>query len=180
MSDPLHTRVCLTGMHCDCPSISFFVVPEPLVRGGQVLHMLEQAPVAGRTPEPTPDVDMIDLIEAVRTPLSTRGLARVERVAFAGSRHDPPTARTVLHDHLIEEPTPWGLDVDDPAELMRLELLPEHRIGPRRIDDFQSHSVRQAMLAVYRYFEIDQRIPLVYHGFADPIDGWFALRASAA
>ncbi|MGW5436022.1 hypothetical protein [Nocardia asteroides] len=180
MSDPLHTRVCLTGMNRTCPSISFFLVPEPLVRGGQVLHLLEQAPVAGRTPRPKPDTDMVDLIEAARMPLNTRGLARVERVAFAGRRHDPPAARTVLHDHLIEEPMPWGLDVDDPAELMRLELLPEHPIGPRRIDDFQSHSVRQAMAAVYRYFAIDQRIPLVYHGFADPADGWFALRASAA
>ncbi|WP_316573153.1 MULTISPECIES: hypothetical protein [Nocardia] len=180
MSDPLHTRVCLTGLNCSCPSISFFVVPEPLVRGGQMLHLLEQAPVAGRIPEPKPDTELIELIEAVRTPLSTRGLAHLERVAFAGPRHDPPTARTVLHDHLIEEPQPWGLDVDDPAELVRLDLLPEHRIGPRRIDDFQAHSVRQAMAAVYRYFGIDQRIPLVYHGFADPLDGWFALRASAA
>ncbi|MFC4124116.1 hypothetical protein [Nocardia rhizosphaerae] len=180
MSDPLHTRVCLTGLHCHCPSISFFVVPEPLVRGGQVLHLLEQAPVGGRKPEPTPDDALIELIEAVRTPLSTRGLAHLERVPFAGPRHDPPTARTILHDHLIEEPEPFGLDVDDPAELLRLDTLPEHRIGARRIDDFQAFSVRQAMLAVYRHFGIDQGIPLVYHGFADPVDGWFALRASAA
>ncbi|MFF2086515.1 hypothetical protein ACFVVM_22285 [Nocardia sp. NPDC058176] len=178
MSDPLHTRVCLTGMNCICPSISVFVVPEPLVHGGQMLHLLEQAPVTGHAPEP--DAELIDLIQAVRTPLSTRGLARAQRVAFAGPRHDPSTARTVLHDHLIEEPAPWGLDVDDPAELTRLELLPERRIGPRRIDDFQAHSIRQAMAAVYRYFAIDQRVPLIYHGFADPRDGWFALRASAA
>jgi hypothetical protein len=180
MSDPLHTRVCLTGLNCSCPSISVFLVPEPLVLGGQMMHLLEQAPVAGRIPEPTPDAELIDLIQAVRTPLDTRGLARAQQVAFSGPRHDPPVAREVLHDHLIAEPAPWGLDVDDPAELTRLAMLPERRIGVRRIDDFQAHSVRQAMEAVYRYFEIDQRIPLVYHGFADPRDGWFALRASAA
>ncbi|MFC4376665.1 hypothetical protein ACFO5K_21445 [Nocardia halotolerans] len=177
MSDPLHTRVCLTGMNCICPSISVFVVPEPLVSGGQMLHLLEQTPVEG--PAPAPDTDLIDLIEATRIPLDTRGLARVQRVAFTGPRHDPPTARAVLHDHLIED-EPWGLDVDDPAELTRLAMLPERRIGPRRIDDFQAHSVRQAMAAVYRHFGIDQRVPLIYHGFADPRDGWFALRASAA
>ncbi|WP_410871717.1 hypothetical protein [Nocardia sp. A7] len=153
-------------------------MPEPLVLGGQMMHLLEQAPVAGRIPEPTPDAALIDLIQAVRTPLDTRGLARAQQVAFSGPRHDPPAARAVLHDHLIEEP--WGLDVDDPAELTRLRMLPERRIGVRRIDDFQAHSVRQAMAAVYQYFAIDQRIPLVYHGFADPRDGWFALRASAA
>ncbi|MFD3705430.1 hypothetical protein ACFWUP_20005 [Nocardia sp. NPDC058658] len=175
MSDPLHTRVCLTGLNCSCPSISVFLVPEPLVLGGQMLHLLEQAPVTGRIP--APDIDLIDLIQAVRTPLDTRGLARAEQVAFTGPRHDPPAAREMLHDHLIEEP--WGLDVDDPDELTRLEMLPEQRIGVRRIDDFQAHSIRQAMAAVYRYFAIDQRIPLIYHGFADPRDGWFALRASA-
>lgn len=180
MSDPLHTRVCLTGMNCTCPSISVFLVPEPLVTGGQMLHLLEQTPVAGRIPEPKPDTDLIDLIQSARTPLNTRGLARVQQVAFTGPRHDPPTARTILHDHLIDDEAPWGLDTDDPAELIRLAMLPERRIGPRRIDDFQAHSVRQAMAAVYRYFEIDQRVPLVYHGFADPRDGWFALRASAA
>ncbi|WP_181700532.1 hypothetical protein [Nocardia sp. GTS18] len=178
MSDPLHTRVCLTGVNCICPSISVFVVPEPLVRGGQMLHLLEQAPVAERGPEPDPD--LIDLIEAVRTPLDLPGLARMQRVAFTGPRHDPTAARTVLHDHLIEESAPIGLDMDDPAELTRLSMLPEHRIGPRRIDDFQAHSVRQAMAAVYQFFGVDQRVPLVYHGFADPGDGWFALRASAA
>ena len=178
MSDPLRTRVCLTGLDCSCPSISVFLVPEPLVRGGQMMHLLEQAPVAGRIPRPTPDADLIDLIQAARLPLNTRGLARAQRVAFTGPRHDPPVAREVLHDHLIEEP--WGLDVDDPAELARLAMLPERRIGMRRIDDFQAHSIRQAMEAVYRYFAIDQRIPLVYHGFADPREGWFALRASAA
>ncbi len=177
MSDPSHTRVCLTGLNCSCPSISVFLVPEPLVLGGLMMHLLEQAPVAGRIPEPTPDTELIDLIQAVRTPLDTRGLARAQQLAFAGPRHDPH-AREVLHDHLIEEPL--GLDVDDPAELIRLEMLPERRIGVRRIDDFQAHSVRQAMEAVYRHFGIDQRIPLVYHGFADPRDGWFALRAAAA
>ena len=180
MSDPLHTRVCLTGLDCSCPSISVFLFLDPLVRSGQMMHLLEQAPVAGRIPRPTPDADLIDLIQAARLPLNTRGLARAQRVAFTGPRHDPPVAREVLHDHLIEEPAPWGLDVDDPAELTRLAMLPERRIGMRRIDDFQAHSIRQAMEAVYRYFAIDQRIPLVYHGFADPREGWFALRASAA
>ncbi|MFE3542202.1 hypothetical protein ACFXK0_04420 [Nocardia sp. NPDC059177] len=178
MSDPMHTRVCLTGLHCTCPSISVFLVPEPLVRGGQMLHLLEQAPVSGQTPKP--DRALIDLIQAARTPLDTRGLAHVESVTFAGPRHDPSVSRTVLHDHLIDDDNPWGLDVDDPAELTRLAMLPERHIGARRIDDFQAHSVRQAMAAVYRFFDVDQRIPLVYHGFADPRDGWFALRAAAA
>ncbi|MFD3510467.1 hypothetical protein [Nocardia sp. NPDC058666] len=151
-------------------------MPEPLVSGGQMMHLLEQAPVAGRIP--APDIGLIDLIEAATLPLDTRGLARAQRVAFSGPVHDPPAAREVLHDHLIDEP--WGLDVDDPEEMTRLAMLPERRIGVRRIDDFQAHSIRQAMEAVYRYFAIDQRIPLVYHGFADPREGWFALRASAA
>ncbi|GGK55630.1 hypothetical protein [Nocardia camponoti] len=179
MSDPMHARVCLTGLDCDCPSVSIFVVPEPLISGGQMLHMIEQAPVGEQDPEPEYDDDLIELLQAMTLPLSTPHLADASVVAFRGTRHDPTAARAVLRDHLIRDPEPWGLDIDDPAELTRLAMLPERRIAPRRIDDFQSHSIRESMDAVYRFFGIDQRVPLVYHGYADPSEGWFALRASS-
>lgn len=178
MSDPMHTRMCLTGGNLTCPSVSVFLVPEPLVRGGYILHLLEQAPVRDR--KPVPDAELIALIEATSAPLGARDLVHAHEQAYTGPRHDPTAAREVLHDHLIEDPEPGGLDIDDPVELDRLSQLPEHPIGPRRIEDFQSFAMRQAMAAVYRHFAVDQRIPLLYHGFADPAEGWFALRVSAA
>ncbi|RDI52977.1 hypothetical protein [Nocardia mexicana] len=174
MSDPLHTRICLTGAAHRAPMVSLFLVPEPRVRGACMLHLLEQAPVGD---VPRRDPDLIASVEARCLPG-----ARARLVAFESADHPAiPGAglRTVYHDHYIAD-GPLGLDTGDPAELARLSMLPEHPIGLRRIDDFEDHSVRRAMLAVYRYFGVDQRIPLMYHGFAEPQDGWLALRTAIA
>ncbi|BCK53409.1 hypothetical protein [Nocardia wallacei] len=171
MSDPSHTRICLTGTASRAPMVSLFLVPEPRVRGACMLHLLEQAPVDDA---PRPDPELIASVEARHLPGARARLLEVEPV-----RASAPQLRTVYHDHYIAD-GPLGLDTGDPAELARLSMLPEHPIGPRRIDDFEDHSVRQAMLAVYRYFGVDQRIPLMYHGFADPGGGWLALRTAVA
>lgn len=167
-----NTKVCLAeGLR---PSMSLFLVPEPLMPGGLILHVLEQDAVRA-TGEARPDLDLIDAAQEPVTP-PYRTLFR----ALDPRPCDPDLIRTVLRDHLITDPAPAGLDLGDRAELLRLATLPEHRIGMRRIEDFQAWSVQQAMLAVYRHFAIDQRVPLVYHGFADPGEGWFALRAADA
>ncbi|RDI68513.1 hypothetical protein [Nocardia pseudobrasiliensis] len=171
MSDPLHSRICLSCSGHAEPMVSLFLVPEPRVRGAYMLHLLEQAPVAGA---PRRDPELVAMLEGLRLP----GV-RVRAVAFAAVDSDPRRVRSVFHDHYIAD-GPVGLDVGDSAEMARLALLPERSIGARRIDDFQELSVRRAMLAVYRYFGVDQRIPLMYHGFAEPGDGWLALRAAAA
>ncbi|MBB5912529.1 hypothetical protein BJY24_001396 [Nocardia transvalensis] len=170
MSDSLHTRICLTGAAWRDPMISLFLVPEPRVRGACMLHLLEQAPVDG---EPRRDPDLIASVEARHLPG-----ARPCLLAY-GSGVPRPGLRTLYHDHYIGD-GPVGLDTGDPDEVARLALLPERAIGPRRIDDFEDYSVRWAMLAVYRYFGVDQRIPLMYHGFADPRGGWLALRTAIA
>ncbi|WP_280264070.1 hypothetical protein [Nocardia wallacei] len=174
MSDPLPARICLTGAAHRGPMVSLFLVPEPRVRGACMLHLLEQAPV-GDGPRRDPD-----LVAA----LQGRGLpgARARLVAFESTDHPAlPGARlrTVYHDHYIAD-GPLGLDTGNADELARLSLLPEHPIGLRRIDDFEDHAVRRAMLAVYRYFGVDQRIPLMYHGYAEPEEGWLALRTAVA
>ncbi|MCM6775915.1 hypothetical protein NDR87_17260 [Nocardia sp. CDC159] len=171
MADPLHTRICLSCSTHAGPVVSLFLVPEPRVRGASMLHLLEQAPVTGA---PRRDPELVTAVEAPRLPD-----VRVHAVAFAAADPDRRGVRAVFHDHYIAD-GPLGLDTGDPAEMARLALLPERSIGPRRIDDFQEYSVRRAMLAVYRYFGVDQRIPLMYHGFADPGGGWLALRTAAA
>ncbi|WP_245649640.1 hypothetical protein [Nocardia shimofusensis] len=169
---PPNTKVCVTEGRR--PSMSLFLVPEPLIPGGLILHVLEQDDVR-TTGEARPDRELIDAAQETVTPPY-----RTIFSTYDPSPCDPDLIRTVLRDHLITDPTPAGLDLGDRAEVLRLATLPEHRIGMRRIDDFQAWSVRQAMLAVYRHFDIDQRAPLVYHGFADPGEGWFALRAADA
>jgi hypothetical protein len=151
--------------------VSLFLVPEPRVLGANMLHLLEQAPVV-RVPHPDPK--LVDALEVPALPD-----AQVQLVDCVTTGGDLPGTRGVFHDHYIGA-GPLGLDAGDPAEMVRLALLPEHPIGPRRIDDFQDRAVRRAMLAVYRYFGVDQRIPLVYHGFADPAGGWLALRTALA
>ncbi|MFI5777956.1 hypothetical protein [Nocardia sp. NPDC051570] len=170
MSDPLHSRICLSCSGHVEPMVSLFLVPEPRVRGASMLHLLEQAPVAGA---PRRDPGLVAALAGSRLPG-----ARVRAMSFAPLDPDLRGLRTIFHDHYIAD-GPVGLDTGDPAELARLALLPERSIGPRRIDDFQEQSVRRAMLAVYRYFGVDQCIPLMYHGFADPSDGWLAVRAAA-
>ncbi|MEV6767182.1 hypothetical protein AB0N05_00970 [Nocardia sp. NPDC051030] len=175
MPDPMHTKVCLSDRVSGAPVLSLFLVPEPRVPGGSMLHLVEQTPlVAGRTrPNPT----LIDWLQAqhVSPAISTRFYA------FTAGPHDPHRVHAVLHDHFIADPEPpIGLDIDDPIELTRLAVLPEHPLGPRRIDDFHDRAVRGAMLAVYRHFGVDRRIPLVYHGYAEPDDGWFEVPAAEA
>ncbi|AYF78619.1 hypothetical protein D7D52_01495 [Nocardia yunnanensis] len=180
MPDPMRTKVCLCDSMSGSPVLSLFLVPEPRVPGASVLHVLEQAPLAagpaGSTgPIPRPNPHLIDWLQAQAPPaLRTRFLA------FRSDTHDPRGVHAVLHDHFIADPGPIGLDADDPDELTRLALLPEHWLGARRIDDFHDHAVRTAMLAVYRHFGVDRRIPLMYHGYAEPEDGWFEVPAAQA
>ncbi|MFC9892798.1 hypothetical protein ACFVMC_03810 [Nocardia sp. NPDC127579] len=176
MADPTHTKVCLTCREYPDPALAVFLAPEPLVRGGCILHFVEQVPIGAAGPRPLTS-DLAGLMQSQVDPASS---VHAEFHAFTTRLADAARARTVLHDHLITDPEPLGLDPADTDELTRLAALPEHPIGPRRVDDFQDHAVRAAMLAVYRHFEVDQRIPLLYHGYADPSTGWFALRAGSA
>ncbi|WP_280244069.1 hypothetical protein [Nocardia abscessus] len=178
MPDPFHIRVCLLGEGCVCPTVTLFLAPEPLIPGGNMLHLLEQAPLSDETGTPTPDAELIDLVQSESAP-PDRGV-RTELQVFHTDRPDPHLIHAILHDQHITAAAPMGLDVSDPAELIRLALLPEHPVGYRRIDDFQQEATSRAMLAVYRLFEIDQRVRLTYHGFADPTTGWFALRTAIA
>jgi hypothetical protein len=176
MSDPLHARICLTGPARPIALVSLFLVPEPRVHGANVLHLLEQEPGAEAA---RPDPNLVRTLQARTLPD-----ARVRLLAFGPADPERPPVgshdmRILFHDHYIAG-DPLGLDTGDPAELARLAVLPEHPIGPRRVDDFQDRSIRQAMLAVYRYFDVDQCIPLMYHGYADPAAGWLALRTALA
>ncbi len=176
MPDSFHMRVCLLGQGCVCPTVTLFLAPEPLIPGGNMLHLLEQTPIADDTGTPTVDPELIDLVET-----EPAGPAlRAEVHEFHSGRPDPHRIHDILHDHQITDAAPMGLDVSDPSELTRLAMLPEHSIGYRRIDDFQQEATARAMLAVYRLFEVDQRVRLMYHGFADPDTGWFALRTATA
>ncbi|MGK8522113.1 hypothetical protein ACRS6B_11430 [Nocardia asteroides] len=177
MPDPFHMRVCLLGQGCVCPTVTLFLAPEPLIPGGTMLHLLEQDPIAEDTGAPAPDVEVIDLVQS--EPASPAPL-RAELHEFRSARPDPHQVHDILHDHHITDAAPMGLDISDPTELTRLALLPEHPIGYRRIDDFQQEATARAMLAIYRLFEVDQRPRLMYHGFADPTRGWFALRTAIA
>ncbi|MGW4325482.1 hypothetical protein [Nocardia sp. CY41] len=178
MPDPFHLRVCLVGRGCLCPTVTLFLAPEPLIPGGNMLHVVEQDPLTADTGTPTPDAEVIDMIEG--SPAAAGPKLRPELQEFRPGRPDPHQLHDILHDHHITDAAPIGLDVSDPAELTRLALLPEHPIGYRRIDDFQQEATARAMLAVYRLFEVDQRVRLMYHGFADPETGWFALRTATA
>ncbi|MBF6214652.1 hypothetical protein IU433_25925 [Nocardia puris] len=178
MSYPLHSKICLTEAGCVCPAITLFLVPEPLMPGGSVLHLLEQAVVTDPDAPPQPDVALVASVETPAEPERPEPAVRPELRAFAAALPDPDRVRAILRDHLILDP--YGLDLGDRAELTRLALLPERRIGFRRTEDFQADSMRRAMLAVYRHFGLDQRVPLVYHGYADPAAGWFGLRTAAA
>lgn len=173
MPDPLHARICLTASCYPGPVVSLFLVPEPGVRGANMLHLLEQAPV-GETPRRDPE--LIGTLES-RTLPGVRA-----RMVVSTEEPDQAGLRTIFHDHYIHYigDGPQGLDTGDRAEMIRLALLPEHPIGQRRIDDFEEAAVRRAMLAVYRYFGVDQRIPLMYHGYADPAGGWLAVRTAVA
>ncbi|MBO0855254.1 MAG: hypothetical protein J2P18_16000 [Nocardia sp.] len=175
-SDRSHTRICLTDAGHPDPMVSLFLVPEPRVRGANMLHLLEQDPV-GQDPvgqAPRPDPELISALQA-------RGLpgAAVAVLPCASGHPDPRDLRHTFHDHYIAD-GPMGLDTCDTDEMARLAMLPEHSIGPRRIDDFADGSVREVMLAVYRYFGVDQRIPLMYHGFADPAERWLGVRTASA
>ncbi|QLY32750.1 hypothetical protein [Nocardia huaxiensis] len=173
MPDPMHTKVCLSDGLSGSPVLSLFLVPEPRVPGGSMLHLLEQTPLTGgKSPRPNPV--LIDWLQA------RAARPAIRFTAFRPGLHDPHRVHAVLHDHFIADPLPIGLDIDDPEELARLALLPEHALGPRRIDDFQDRAVRRAMLAVYRHFGVDRRIPLMYHGYAEPEDGWFEVPAAQA
>ncbi|MEU6564402.1 hypothetical protein [Nocardia nova] len=169
LHDRPHTRLCLTDASHPEPMVSLFLVPEPRVRGAAMLHLLEQDPASGAR-----DDDLIAALESRTLPgIGIRLLPCASRVPdSSGTRH-------IFHDHYIGD-GPLGLDVCDPAEMTRLAALPEHAVGARRIDDFADHSVRQTMLAVFRYFGVDQRIPLMYHGYADPGDRWLAVRTALA
>ncbi|RMI34990.1 hypothetical protein [Nocardia stercoris] len=174
MSAPLSTRVCLTTAAGGPAMVSLFLVPEPRVRGGCMLHLLEQDPVRE---VPRSDPDLLATLAGTSLPQARARL-------LAAPPHRMPVwgghgLRVLLHDHYIGD-DPVGLDLADPAELARLADLPEHPVGPRRIDDFRDYAVRAAMLAVYRYFGVDQRIPLMYHGYADPASGWLAVRSASA
>ncbi|KIA64378.1 hypothetical protein [Nocardia vulneris] len=179
MPDPSHVKVCLFGQDCRCPSITVFLAPEPLLPGGSILHLLEQAPLTAAT-EPTPDADLIDRVQAESADADRTALLHTEFRAFLAGLPEPGQVGTILHDHQISATAPVGLDLDDPAELTRLALLPEHPIGFRRTADFREAAMRRAMATVYRHFEVDQRVRLMYHGFADPSTGWFALRTASA
>ncbi|MEV0250268.1 hypothetical protein AB0H76_26970 [Nocardia sp. NPDC050712] len=172
MADPTHTKVCLTCREYPGPALALFLAPEPLVRGGCILHLVEQVPAGA--------AGAAELRRLMQSQVDPASSVRAEFHAFGTGPPDTARTRTVLHDHLINDPEPLGLDSADPDELTRLATLPEHPIGPRRVDDFQDHAVRTAMLAVYRHFAVDQRIPVLYHGHADPTTGWFALRAGSA
>ncbi|MEV0298170.1 hypothetical protein [Nocardia sp. NPDC050710] len=175
MTDPTHWKICLTCREYPDPVLAAFLVPDPLVRGGCILHLLEQTPLSAGSTTPRPD-----LTELIQTQVEPHSSVRPEFRAFTTRLPDYRRTRAILHDHFIADPAPIGLDTADPDDMARLSLLPEHPIDPRRVDDFQDYAVRHAMLAIYRHFEVDQRIPLLYHGYADPTDGWFALRASSA
>ncbi|MEV6274276.1 hypothetical protein [Nocardia sp. NPDC051832] len=176
MADPTHTKVCLTCREYPDPALALFLAPEPLVRGGCILHLVEQVPVgAGGTARLA-----AELTQLMQTQVDPNSSVRAEFRTFGPGLPDTARTRSVLHDHLINDLEPLGLDTTDPDEMTRLATLPEHPLGPRRVDDFQDHAVRTAMLAVYRHFEVDQRIPVLYHGHADPTTGWLALRASSA
>ncbi|MDR7172181.1 hypothetical protein J2W56_005942 [Nocardia kruczakiae] len=169
--DRSHTRICLTDATHTGPMVSLFLVPEPRVRGASMLHLLEQVPVRDA---PAPDPELTAALEAPTLP------GAAIRLLPCVSRHaDASQLRHIFHDHYIAD-GPMGLDVCDPEEMTRLAALPERAIGPRRIDDFADYSVRQAMLAVFRYFGVDQRIPLMYHGYADPGGRWLAVRTALA
>ncbi|MEV0763989.1 hypothetical protein [Nocardia sp. NPDC050435] len=176
MADPTHTKVCLTCREYPDPALAIFLAPEPLVRGGCVLHLVEQVPVGAAGARELAG----ELARIMQSQVDPASSVRAEFRAFATGRADAARTRSVLHDHLISDPDPVGLDAADPDELTRLAALPEHPLGPRRVDDFQDYAVRAAMLAVYRHFEVDQRIPVLYHGHADPSTGWLALRAGSA
>ncbi|MFI6868573.1 hypothetical protein [Nocardia sp. NPDC050406] len=175
MPDPTLTKVCLADSRSGTPILSLFLVPEPRVPGASMLHLLEQDPLHGRAVD-RPTSTLVDWLE---TEAPGGRAVRTRFLSFTSGFPDPARVHAILRDHFIADP-PTGLDTADPDELTRLELLPEHRLGPRRIDDFHDHAVRRAMLAVYRHFEIDRRIPLVYHGYADPVDGWFESPAAQA
>ncbi|MEC3952097.1 hypothetical protein VMT65_03525 [Nocardia sp. CDC153] len=174
MPDPMRTKVCLCDSDSGSPVLSLFLVPEPRVPGASVLHVVEQTPLSGRS-IPRRNPHHVDWLQAHGSPA-----IRVRFLALRAGQHDPHTVHAVLHDHFIVDPGPVGLDMDDPDEMTRLALLPEHWLGARRIDDFHDHAVRTAMLAVYRHFGVDRRIPLMYHGFAAPEDGWFEVPAAQA
>ncbi|MRH86589.1 hypothetical protein GFY24_03730 [Nocardia sp. SYP-A9097] len=173
MPDPMATKVYLADRVSGSPALTLFLVPEPRVPGGSMLHLLEQAPLTGRIPHP--NATLVDWLQVHSMPA-----IRTRFLAFRPGIHDPSRVRAILRDHFIADPAPMGLDLDDSEEITRLELLPEHTLGPRRIDDFHDEAVRSAMLAVYRHFEVDRRIPLMYHGFAEPEDGWFEPLAAEA
>ncbi|MFJ9367310.1 hypothetical protein ACIRRA_23215 [Nocardia sp. NPDC101769] len=174
MTDPMRTKVCLCDSLSGSPVLSLFLVPEPRVPGASVLHLLEQTPLSERS-IPRPNPHLIEWLQEHGSPA-----IRARFLAFAAGQHDPHSVHAVLHDHFIVDPGPIGLDMDDPDEMTRLALLPEHWLGPRRIDDFHDQAVRNTMLAVYRHFGVDRRIPLMYHGYAEPEDGWFEVPAAEA
>ncbi|MCX4096076.1 hypothetical protein [Nocardia sp. alder85J] len=175
---PVRVRLCLTDSAHGVAMVSLFLVPEPRVRGASMLHLLEQAPIADGVP--VPDAELTAALEQRSLPgVRVRLLPVATRRPGAGDPFRSPSVRTIFHDHYIAD-GPLGLDPADAAELTRLALLPERPIGPRRIDDFQDYSIRQAMSAIYRYFGVDQRIPLMYHGYADPADAWLAIRTALA
>jgi hypothetical protein len=180
MPDPSHMKICLIGRGCLCPIVTLFLAPEPLIPGGNILHLLEQVPLADDTATPSLDAELIDLVQAEPTSFDPGRLLRAEFQDFLSGRPDAHQIHAILHDHQITDTAPIGLDIGDPAELKRLALLPEHIIGFRRTEDFQEAATRRAMLAVYRHFEVDQKTRLMYHGFADPTTGWFALRTAIA
>ncbi|WP_067572351.1 hypothetical protein [Nocardia acidivorans] len=173
MPDPMATKVYLADRVSGSPALTLFLVPDPRVAGGSMLHLLEQAPLTGRIPRP--NATLVDWLQVHGSPA-----VRTRFLAFGPGTRDPVRTRTVLRDHFIADPAPMGLDLDDPEEITRLSLLPEHQLGARRIDDFHDAAVRTAMLAVYRHFGVDRRIPLMYHGFAEPEDGWFEEPAAEA
>lgn len=174
MPDPMTTKVYLSDRLSGSPALTIFLVPEPRVAGASMLHLLEQAPLSGGR-LPRPNRTLVDWLQVHSSPA-----VHTRFGAFRSGVHDPGRVRAVLHDHFIADPAPIGLDMDDPEEMTRLALLPEHALGARRIDDFHDHAIRSAMLAVYRHFGVDRRIPLMYHGFAEPEDGWFEVPAADA
>ncbi|MET7768088.1 hypothetical protein [Nocardia sp. NPDC005366] len=175
MTDPTHVKACLTCREYADPVLAAFLVPEPLAHGRCILHLLEQTPLRAGLTMPRPD-----LMTLIQTQVDPHSSVRAEFRTFPARLPEYERARAILHDHLIHDPAPVGLDTADADDMARLSLLPERPIGPRRVDDFQDYAVRQAMLAIYRHFDIDERIPLLYHGYADPTTGWFALRAASA
>ncbi|MET8424045.1 hypothetical protein [Nocardia sp. NPDC004860] len=174
MTDPMRTKVCLCDSLSGSPVLSLFLVPEPRVPGASILHLVEQTPLSARS-IPRPNPHLIEWLQEHGSPA-----IRTRFLALAAGQHDPHDVHAVLHDHFIVDPGPIGLDMDDPDEMTRLALLPEHWLGPRRIDDFHDYAVRSTMLAVYRHFGVDRRIPLMYHGYAEPEDGWFEVPAAEA